>query len=146
MHISGWIVPVKDGKTKYPLNSNTIDITTESNTDSSDEVNFKLYGDSVFITNIIWRFSDWGCVISRCTPWDYSIKFTSLPTNVTKTWEITVTPEDIRIKCNTLEVLYFIFDRTYKDDCTTKVKGKIASRIKFSSEDTATKMFELVGK
>ena len=28
--MSGWIVPVKDDNTKYPLNSNTFYITTES--------------------------------------------------------------------------------------------------------------------
>ena len=138
--------PVKDGKTAYPLISSTIKITTESATGDNDEVNFKLYRGTEHITNIFWRFSDWGCTISRCTPWDYGIKFTAPPTNVTKTWEITFTPEDITIKCNTFKVLYFIFNNTYKGDCTTKVKGKTATRIKFSSEDTATKTFELVGK
>ena len=57
--MSGWIVPVKD--TKYPLNSNTFYITTESVTGSSDKVYFTLYTDSGSkFTVIKWRFSDWG--------------------------------------------------------------------------------------
>ena len=47
--------------TKYPLNINTFYITTESVTGGSDTVNFSLYTDSGdYITNIRWRFSDWG--------------------------------------------------------------------------------------
>ena len=44
--MSGWIVPVKDSNTKYPLNSNTFYITTESVTGGSDAVDFHLYPDS----------------------------------------------------------------------------------------------------
>ena len=147
--MSGWIVPVKDGKTKYPLNSNTFYITTESVTGSSDIVDFYLYTDSDYITSIWWRFSDWGYYINYCAPYDYSLKFpVTPPTDVNKTWEITFTTEDVKIKCNSLQVLHFIFNNTHNDLCTSKVKGKIATRISFSSYDTATKMFksDQVGK
>ena len=51
--MSGWIVLVKDSATKYPLNSNTFYITTESVTGGSDIVDFYLYADSgTWITNI----------------------------------------------------------------------------------------------
>ena len=63
------------------------------------------------------------------------------PTGANKTWEITVTPEDIKIKCNTLEVLHFIFNNTYNTDCTRSVKGRRAIEIAFGNIDTATKMF-----
>ena len=147
--MSGWIVPVKDDKTKYPLNSNTFYITTESVTGSSDIVVFHLYTDSGYITRIMWRFSDWGYIIDYCTPHYYSLKFpVTPPTDVNKTWEITFTTEDVKIKCNSLQVLHFIFNNTHNGDCTSQVKGKIATRIKFWSGDTATKMFsaDQVGK
>ena len=149
--MSGWIVPVKDTSTKYPLNSNTFYITTESVTGSSDEVGFLLYTDSGgLITTIYWRFSDWGYIIAYCTPLPhYSLKFpVTPPTDVNKTWEITLTTEDVKIKCNTLQVLHFIFNNTHRDVCTSKVKGKIATRILFSASDRATKMFnaDQVGK
>ena len=113
--MSGWIVPVKDWNTKYPLNSNTFYITTESVTGSSDEVGFYLYPDSGYITYIMWRFSDWGYIIKYCTPYGYSLKFpVTPPTDVNKTWEITFTTEDVKIKCNTLQVLHFIFNNTHR--------------------------------
>ena len=148
--MSDWIVPVKDGNTYYPLNSNTFYITTESVTGSSDVVDFYLYPDGGgYITNIMWRFSDWGYYIRYCTPYYYSLKFpVTPPTDVNKTWEITFTTEDVKIKCNSLQVLHFIFNNTHYPDCTSEVKGKTATRIKFWSIDTATKMFnaDQVGK
>ena len=147
--MSGWIVPVKDSVTKYPLNSNTFYITTESVTGSSDEVDFNLYTDSRHITIIAWRFSDWGYYVRYCTPYYYTLKFpVTPPTDVNKTWEITFTTEDVKIKCNSLQVLHFIFNNTHKGRCTSRVKGKIATRIRFWSGDTATKMFksDQVGK
>ena len=148
--MSGWIVPVKDGDTNYPLNSNTFYITTESVTGSSDYVAFYLYPDSYYyITIIAWRFSDWGYIIDYCTPDYYSLKFpVTPPTDVNKTWEITFTTEDVKIKCNSLQVLHFIFNNTHDGRCTSKVKGKTATRILFWSGETATKMFksDQVGK
>ena len=148
--MSGWIVPVKDDNTEYPLNSNTFYITTESVTGSSDIAVFYLYPDSGdHITTIYWRFIDWGYIIYYCTPHNYSLKFPETPpTGVNKTWEITLTTEDVKIKCNSLQVLHFIFNNTHNDYCTSKVKGKIASRIRFYRYDTATKMFksDQVGK
>ena len=146
--MSGWIVPVKDDSTNYPLNSNTFYFTTESVTGSSDRVVFSLYTDSYYITNIYWRFSNWGYGITYCTPY-YSLKFpVTPPTDVNKTWEITFTTEDVKIKCNTLQVLHFIFNNTHKDYCTSVVKGKMATTIRFYSGDNATKMFksDQVGK
>ena len=146
--MSGWIVPVKD--TEYPLNSNTFYITTESVTGSSDIVYFYLLTDSGdWITTIRWRFSDWGYNIYYCTPGDLTLKFpVTPPTGVNKTWEITFTTEDVKIKCNTLQVLHFILNNTRNGDCTSQVKGKIATRITFHGGDTATKIFnaDQVGK
>ena len=147
--MTGWIVPIKD--TIYPLNSNTFYITTESVTGSSDDVYFLLYNNSgSWFTYIIWRFSDWGYYIKFCTPTPYySVKFpVTPPTGVNKTWEITFTTEDVKIKCNSLQVLHFIFNNTHDGNCTSEVKGKIATRIMFRNWDTATKMFnaDQVGK
>ena len=63
------------------------------------------------ITDISWRFSDWGFCISDCTVYsvqftaiEYSLKLTAVPAEVNKTWEITTTTDDLRIKCNGVEV------------------------------------------
>ena len=103
----GWIAPAKDDTTTYPLNNNTFYITTESATGGSDKVGFKTFPDNGFyITNIMWRFEDWGYIIQYCTPKDYLLKFpVTPPGDANKTWEIIVTTEDVKIKCNTLEVL-----------------------------------------
>ena len=147
--MSGWIVPVKDNSTEYPLNSNTFYITTESVTGGRDIVGFFLYSDSGYFTQIFWRFLDWGYYINFCIPGDFSLNFpVTPPTGVNKTWEIRFTTVDVKIKCNTIQVLHFIFNNTHKDYCTRLVKGKIATRIEFWSGDTATKMFksDQVGK
>ena len=77
------------------------------------------------MTDVLCRFSDWGCDIVACTPYDYdsgqyyTLKFpVAPPTGVKKTWEVTVTTEDLKIKYNNLEVLHFIFNNTYEDDFT----------------------------
>ena len=145
--MSGWIVPVKN--THYLLKTNTFYTKTESVTGGRDNVDFALYSDSGSIASIWWRFKDWEYYISRCTPGDYSLKFPlTPPTGVNMTWEITFTTEDLKIKCNALQVLHFIFNNTHRDDCTSKIKGKIATEIKFWGADTATKMFnaDQVGK
>ena len=128
----------------YPLNSTTFYITAESVTGSSDKVDFSLYpDDGQWITSIKWTFKDWGYVIGFCTPKDFSLTFpVTPPTGVKKTWEVAFTPEDVNIKCNTLEVLHLIFNDTlgHNDQCSNWVKGKIATRVQFSMEDTAAKM------
>ena len=142
---------MKDNTTKYTLNSNTLNIVTESITGGSDEVVFNLFTDSgSWISVIRWRFRNWVYNIRHCTPY-YTQKFpVTPPTSVKKTWRITVSPDDIEIECNTLKVLHFIFNDTVRHDnlCTKKVKGKIATEVMFRKEDTATKMFtsKQVGK
>ena len=87
----------------------------------------------------------WKYIITGCTPEDYSLKFPGTPpASATKIWEVIVTPEDIKIKCDTFEVLHFIF----KNGCTSRVKGKKATQVKFKKGDNATKEFRsgLVGK
>ena len=82
--------------------------------------------------------------IRFCTPVSNFLRFpVTPPTGVKMTWEITVTTEDVKIKCNNLEVLHFIFNDTYRDDgvCTKHTQGKIANKVKFGINDTATKMF-----
>ena len=107
------------------------------------------YDDSfAYITDIYWRFSDWGYYIQYCTHVDYSAKFPlSPPTDVDKTWEVTVTAEDIKIKCNSLEVLHYNFTNASDNRCQHDVKGRITAKVIFSHNDTATKMFKSeVGK
>ena len=137
--MSGWIVPVIG--TKYPLNSSTFKITTDKVTVGI--VSFSMYDDNgIPSVNVWWGFTDWSYAISYCTPLSRLLKFpVTPPTGVNKTWEITVTPEDIKIKCNTLEVLHFIFNNTYNTNCTRHVKGRRSIEIAFWNTVTATKMF-----
>ena len=145
------IFPVKNGNAKYPLKNDTFYITTESATGSSNQVVFSLNPKGgKWITNIGWRFSDWGYDIKHCTPGEYTLKFPVTPPTgiIYMTWEVKFTTEDITLKCNTLEVLHFFFNDTHNTNCTSEVKGKIANEVKFWKSDTATKIFisEQVGK
>ena len=100
------------------------------------------------MTDVLLRFSDWGYDIGYCTPYDhntrqyYTLKFpVAPPTGIKKTWEVTVTTQDLKIKCNSLGVLHSIFKNTYRDDCAGKVKGNVATKVQFHKRDTATKTF-----
>ena len=139
-------VPIKY-EIKYPVTTNTIKITTESVYGSDDKVYFFLLTDPDFyITRISWKFKDWGYIIRHCTPEYHVAKFPVTPPNdVNKTWEVIFTAEDVKIKCNTLEVLHFIFNDTYSEACTTKVVKNIAlaTKVVFRNKDTATKMLTL---
>ena len=99
------------------------------------------------MTNIGWSLKDWDYYIVDCSPFNTPFPETP-PIGVNRTWEITVTPEYVKIKCNALQVLHFIFSSTYNSHCISKVKGKIATTVKFTSNDTATKIFnlDLVGR
>ena len=134
-------MPVKDAY--YPLNSNTFYFTTESVTGGSGKVVFT----GGWIT-MWWWFTDWKFEIINCTPFANPLTFpVTPPTGVKKTWEVTLTPQDMKIKCNTLEVLHFIFDTTYDGACT-KVNGHTATEVLIRDDDTATRMFtsQQIGK
>ena len=75
-----------------------------------------------YITNIKWKFKDWGYEILSCTPGNYKLKYHSTPVGTRKVWKITFTPEDVTIKCASLEVLHFMFNNTeYNYKCATQV-------------------------
>ena len=149
--MSGWIVPLKDSKTKYPLTSKTFYITTEGAT-GTDRIDIYLFDDSSgYITNIWWTFNYWIYSIAYCTSSQHAKMFPvtpPLPAGDKKTWEVTVTPDDIRIKGNNMEVLHFIFNNADDEICKSSVGGKTTSKIMVWSTDTATKMLatELIGK
>ena len=115
--VTVWIVPIKEDKTLYTLHSNTFKIKTTgvAGAGSLDTVYFYLYIDNFnnVITAASWRFSDWGYYIAFCTPSDYSHKFTTVPQDVVnKEWEVTANTDGIKILCNGLEVLHFIYNDT----------------------------------
>ena len=149
-HISDWIVPDKSGDVKYTIHSNTFYIKTESAIGADDVLGFSLFtDDDKKITNYRWRLDDWAYIVNDCTPEDWSLKFpVTPPTDVEKTWEVTATAEAINIKCNTLEVLHFIYRNSYNGQCENKAKGKTPTSIQFRMGDAASKLFksELVGK
>ena len=143
--MSGWISPVEHFL-QYQVYSNTFNITTEGVSGGSGKVGIYLYhrfNDFNFLTRIEWKFSDWGCYIAYCTPNDFSVKFpVTPPTGVSKTWEIIYTTEDLKIKCNTLQVLHLIFNSTGDERCTSRVKGKKIGAIRLTQDDTVTKKFQ----
>ena len=84
-----------------------------------------------------------------CTPAYNVLKFpVTPPAGVPKTWKITATPEYVKIKCNNLEVLHFILNNENKSYCTSTIKGRTPEKVRFASDDSATKMFtsDLAGK
>ena len=119
---------------------------TDSPLDSTDSVVFIVYSGSsglIQTTGIRWRFSDWGYFIFPCTPIDFSHKLTTTPpTVVNKTWEVRHTTDELKIKCNGIEVLHFIYNNTYDTRCIGAAKGKVVTKIVFHTEDTATKKFK----
>ena len=119
---------------------------TESITGGDGKVGFHLYPtQGEYITTVWWLFNDWGYVIAWCSPNEYQLKFpVKPPSGVSKTWEITAAPEGLTIKCNNVEVLYYIYNNTYKDFCISRTKGKIATQIEFYAGDTATTLFSTV--
>ena len=143
---AGWINV--DKMDKVPIHNNTIKITTDSIYGGDDVVYFELYTrddqyDDVKIGFITWRFKDWSYCIEHCTPYAFSLKFTKAPPiEVDKIWEITLTIDDVRIKCNKEEVLHFVYNNTYNARCTTDVWNKTTEAVEFHSRD-ATKTFYL---
>ena len=148
--ISGWIVLEKDVSITYQLYNNNFQIKTESATGSSDIVYFYLHsdGDTRWFTRINWKFIDWGYYIGACTPGS-TLKFSvPPPAEEKKIWQVTATAEHLKIKCNAVEVLHFIYNNTYQDRCIDEVKGKTPAKVSFFKGDTASKLFisELFGK
>ena len=98
--------------------------------------------DKYYDTGLItWRFKDWKYYIDHCTPYAYSLKFTSVPpAEVNKIWDITLTADDVRIKCNKKEVLHFVYNNTYNTRCTTRVRNKEVMAVRFGYHDAAKKI------
>ena len=138
----------------YKVHNFTFLVQTESATESDDIVFFGLFATACSNSsdiNIKWRFSDWGYYIFPCTPRNFSLKLTKAPRDVlavNKIWQITATPEELKIRCNGIQVLHFIYNDSSNDNCVTATKGKEVGYVKFWEKDTATKKFisELVGK
>ena len=109
--------------------------------------NWYSYYDYDEIGRITWRFKDWSYFIDYCTPYAYSLKFTSVPpAEVNKTWDITMTTDDLRIKCNKREVLYFVYNNTYNARCTTDVRNKEVMAVRFGYHDVTKKMHRPAGE
>ena len=144
---TGWVVPVRTDL--YRVKSNTVYITTDSVSGSSDKVMLALiYGNDDFITAFKWRFSDWHYQIEFCTPSQFHQRFNSTPpAERNKIWEVTI-GNAIQIKCNGVEVLYLKYEEAINYACTSQVKGKKVEYVRFWNSDTATKKMtsNVVGK
>ena len=91
---------------------------------------------------ITWRFKDWSYCIEHCTPFAFSLKFTKAPPiEVDKVWEITLTTDDVRIKCNKEEVLHFVYNNTYNARCTTRVRNRKIEAVEFHSHDDTEELY-----
>ena len=137
-----WIDVKKNAR--YPVYNHTISITTDGVYGGDDVVYFTTYeqqDDYNKIGRITWRFKDWSYFIDYCTPYAYSLKFTKTPTTeVNKTWEITMTTDGVRIKCNKEEVLHFVYNDTYDARCTTEIRNKEVEAVLFDDHDVTKKL------
>ena len=146
IYITGWIKPIINDATKYPIHDNTFKIRTDS---VSGTVHIGLYTSSNWwITFITWWFYDWSYAISFCVPNEIQAKFTTVPPPETnKIWEVTASPVELKIKCNGVEVLHFVYSNKYQNSCSSRVKGWKISKVAFIRiANAATKMFYLHGK
>ena len=82
-----------------------------------------------------------------CAPPYIEFKFITVPPPETnKIWVVTASPVELRIKCNGVEVLHFVYSNKYQNMCSY-VKGRKISKVVFTSFlNKATKMFYLHGK
>ena len=83
--------------------------------------------------------------ISRCTdgwtslPVQPNEEPTEVPTEeIDKIWTISKTATTLRIECNGVEVLNYLFSDSSYNDCVPRWGGDIVDKIKFKSDDTAS--------
>ena len=114
----------------YPIQSSSFYIKTESVTGSRDALRIHLYESRTTYTTIITVFfKDWTCTVHFCTSYYTPLKLTPVPAAVNKIWEVTTTPDELKIKCNGVEVFHFIYNNTYTPVCNDKVKGKAVNNV-----------------
>ena len=146
---SGWKIPVKDGVTMYPLRDNKISIRTTAVIRQDVYVILHLYEDmnlNSHTTTIVWSFLTWGCNIWHCTPWDYSLILSNVPSEVDKTWTVTLAGNYLHIDCNKVQVLKYFYDTANNATCSTRVKNKATTAFTFRHDDTASLLFYSEGK
>ena len=110
---------------------------------SDDKVRIKLFSKNMSeITRLALEFSKWKFYIDHCLPKYSSANFTVTPLlEARKTWEFTVTTEYMKIKCNGVEVLHFLYRNSNVTNCRSRVEGQEVAKVKFRMYDTASKSF-----
>ena len=119
---------------------------TESAAGSSDVVDITLYKSrNTRVATMRIMFKDWRCRIPYCTPDYIPLKLTPVLAAVNKIWEVTTVPDELKIKCNGVEVLHFIYNNTYQGCC--EVKGMEISDVRIEIDNNATiKFSSTIGK
>ena len=126
----------------YQIQNSTFYIKTESVTGSDDVLLIHLYESKTnAITVISVYFMDWRCTVVFCIPDDPQLKLTAVPTAVNKIWEVTTTPDELRIKCNGVEVFHFIYNDTYLSACNNRIKGKAVTNVLVEITNNAALLF-----
>ena len=123
---------------EYDLEEHPLQIKTDSVVGSNEKVGVRLYtSEEAYISRILLRFDATPKLyINRCT--SGSITFpVDLPTGQNKIWTITKTTTALKIECNDVVVLDYLYTEFINSDCVAKF-SKDVEKIWFTSSDDAS--------
>jgi len=138
MITSDWTDVTRDGKIDYDLEAHPLQIKTDSAVGSNEEVYVYFYtADGSYIIGYIRlmfynspKYFIYYCT-SSATPFSVT-----LPVEQDKVWTITKTASALKVECNGVEVLNYLFSESTKAECVTKW-SKDVEQIRFAF-DTAS--------
>ena len=126
---------------EYDLEGRPLQIKTDSAVGTWDSIALRLHTDTEGLITVIYvRLTD---------PPQYSIYYctsswttfpVSLPAEQDKIWTFYKTDTALRIECNDVEVLNYLYSEVNDDDCVEKL-GRDVEKIMFGSFDTASDMY-----
>ena len=144
--ISGWIAVERNLYIPWDLERTSLQIRTYSTLGSDEWIYVQIYDkDSARISDVAVKFSSpMQYVISYCISWtDLPVQ---PPVEVEKTWTITKTDTTIIITCNNVEVLYYMFQDSSRNECVPTWGGDVVEQIKFDSNYDKASDFYRAGK
>jgi len=125
----------------HDLETTPLQIKTDSAVGSEEEISVRSYTADNEYSGAIWlKFTDPPeYFIKRC--FEISASFSvDLPAEQTKIWTITKTAITVKISCNEVEVLTYIFSDSSRSACVTYWSSDTV-KILFGSTDTASDEF-----
>jgi len=137
-----WIA-VGDTRDAFPwdLESTPIQITTNSEDGSGDQIWMVTYNNDHFLSHLYVTFAEHAVQywIMSC---NYFTDFPIQPTgSVNKIWTIAKTEESLIIYCDGVELLNYVFSESSDNECVSKWGGNQVDEIRFSSFDKASRFY-----